>query len=100
MAATFDLKFTPEASEALDALAGDAHLEKKLKKVRTALGRLSQNPRHPGHSSHKYSSMKGIDGSEVFDSYVENNTPSAWRIFWQYGPGAKTITVLSITSHP
>lgn len=96
----FALKFTPEASRVLGELQSDAHLEKKLKKVRNALGRLSVNPRHPGLSSHKYTSMKGLDGAEVFDSYVENNTPSAWRIFWQYGPGEKTITILSITPHP
>jgi len=36
---------------------------------------------------------------------VENNTPSAWRIFWRYGPneGEKgeiaVITVVSIGPH-
>jgi hypothetical protein len=34
---------------------------------------------------------------------VENNTPSAWRIFWRYGPDEeqqKVITVLAISPHP
>lgn len=32
-------------------------------------------------------------------SYVENNTPGAWRIFWEYGPGARQITVLAVSKH-
>lgn len=100
MSSGFALKFTDEADRALTELEADAHLEKKLKKVKKALGFLSTNPRHPGLSSHKYSSIKGPSGEEIFDSYVENNTPSAWRIFWMYGPGEKTITIVLITPHP
>jgi hypothetical protein len=40
---------------------------------------------------------------KVWDSYVENRTPGAWRIFWQYGPdeaGLRVITVLYIGPHP
>ncbi|WP_125613155.1 hypothetical protein [Specibacter cremeus] len=96
----FDLLFTPEAEAALDLLRSDGHLEKKLRKVQRALGRLQQDPRYPGLSSHKYSSLSGVNGEEVWDSYVENNTPSAWRIYWHYGPGRNVITVFAITPHP
>jgi len=40
---------------------------------------------------------------KVWDSYVENKTPGAWRIFWHYGPDEadqKVITILAITPHP
>jgi len=96
----FSLVFTPEATSALEALEGDGHQEKKLKKVRRALGRLQQDPKHPGLSSHTYTSLSGVNGEAVWDSYVENNTPSAWRIFWHYGPDDGVITVLAITPHP
>jgi hypothetical protein len=98
--APLKLRFTPEAAGALRELEDDAHLAKKLAKVRRALGRLQVDPRYPSLQSHKYTSMKGVKGEDVWDSYVENKTPSAWRIFWHYGPGANEVTVVSITPHP
>lgn len=95
----FHLLFTPESESHLRAAerSGDSA---KLKKIRRALGRLEQDPKYPSLQSHKYQSMSGANGEEVWDSYVENNTPSAWRIFWHYGPEAGQITVLAITQHP
>ncbi|MET3204003.1 UNVERIFIED_ORG: hypothetical protein ABIB21_000780 [Arthrobacter sp. UYEF13] len=100
MTEPFDLRFTRVAAEQMEALAGDGHAKEKLNKVRRALGRLQTNPSHTGLNSHKYSSMSGTNGEEVWDSYVENNTPSAWRIFWHYGPGTRVITIVTITPHP
>jgi len=95
----FRLRFTEEAASQLNDLSkgGD---EGRLKKVRRALARIEADPRYPGLGSHKYKSVQGPDGQDVWDSYVENNTPSAWRIFWHYGPGADVITILAITPHP
>lgn len=97
---TFELLFTPQADTDLDALEADAGLAKRLKAVRKALGLLETNPRHPGLNTHKYSSLKGPGGEEVFEAYAENRTPAAWRIFWYYGPDKKQITILAITPHP
>lgn len=97
---SFELVFTEEANSQLDELEARPDMEKKLKKVYKALGLLENNPKHPGLNSHKYSSLKGISGEDVWDSYVENHTPSAWRIFWHYGPEKGEITVLTITPHP
>jgi hypothetical protein len=96
----FDLQFTDVAADQLELLKRDGHQEKKHRKVQRALGRLQLDPAYPGLHSHKYSSMSGPNGEEVWDSYVENRTPSAWRIFWHYGPDPRTITILSITPHP
>jgi hypothetical protein len=96
----FSLLFTPEAQRVLKELDSEEQYAKKLKKVRNALGRLQQNPRHPGLNSHKYQSLHGIRGEDVWDSYVENNTPSAWRVFWHYGPGNGVITIVTIGPHP
>lgn len=100
MTEPFELKFTKVAKDQLESLSRDGHNEKKLSKVRRTLGRLQNNPMHPGLNSHKYSSMAGPNGEEVWDSYVENKTPSAWRVFWHYGPGKRVITILTITPHP
>lgn len=97
---TFDLLFTDQANADLDSLEADAGLAKRLRAVRKALGLLETNPRHPGLNTHKFSSLKGPDGEEVFEAYAENKTPAAWRIFWYYGPDKKQITILAITPHP
>jgi hypothetical protein len=96
----FSLRFADEACANLDALERDAGLAKRLKAVRKALGLLEINPRHPGLNTHKFTSLVGPNGEEVFDAYAENRTPAAYRIFWQYGPGKNVITIIAITSHP
>jgi len=97
---TIKLEFTRQASNQLDALESDAALTKRLKAVRKTLGLLEINPRHPGLNTHKFASIKGPNGEEVFEAYAENKTPAAWRIFWIYGPGKNKITILAITPHP
>lgn len=72
----------------------------RLKKVRKTLGLLERDPRYPGLNSHKYDSISGANGEEIWESYVENRTPSAWRVFWHYGPKGGQITIVSIASHP
>jgi hypothetical protein len=97
---SFGLLFTLQADAALDVLETDAGLAKRLRAVRKALGLLETNPRHPGLNTHKFNSLKGPGGEEVFEAYAENKTPAAWRIFWHYGPDKKQITILAITPHP
>ena len=96
----FQLIFTTEASAVLDDLEHNPMYAKKHKKVLKALGFLEQDPRHPGLQSHPYSSIDGPNGETLWDSYIENNTPSAWRIFWCYGPGKGQITIVTIGPHP
>ena len=96
----FKLSYTSEASAQLDALEKDKGLIKRWKAVRKALGYLETNPRHPALHTHKYSSLQGPNGEEVFEAYAENKTPAAYRIFWYYGPGKTVITVMAVTPHP
>lgn len=97
----FKLKFEPEAAAQLHDLEHDNDKKdlKKLKKVRTCLGRLELNPKHPSLNSHKYTDLKGATGEDVWESYVENQT-SAWRVFWHYGPSKGEISIVAITPHP
>lgn len=64
------------------------------------LALLETNPSHPGLNTHKFSSLKGPGGEDVFEAYAENKTPAAWRVFWYYGPDKRQITILAITPHP
>ena len=94
------LRFTDQADLDLSALENSPDLAKRFKSVRKALGFLQANPRHPGLNTHKYTSLAGPKGEDVFEAYAENNTPGAYRIFWMYGPGKDVITILAITPHP
>jgi hypothetical protein len=61
---------------------------------------MQTNMRHPGLKTHKYNSLYGLEGEDVFEAYVENRTPGAFRVFWYYGPDKNVITILAITPHP
>lgn len=100
----FTLRFSPSADATLRELEkGDPNQRAKLRKINRALARLEQDPRYPGLHSHPYESFPVDTNVKVWDSHVENRTPSAWRIFWRYGPdepGQHVITVLAIGPHP
>jgi hypothetical protein len=96
----FSLHWTPEAKNGFLSLEKNNSKKAVLKAVAKALSYLQQNPRHPGLNTHTYSSLSGINGEEVFEAYVQNRTPGAYRIFWCYGPGKQDITVIAMTPHP
>ena len=96
----FDLLFTDEASSDYDTLEKNNALLRHFKAVRKALGYLEINPRHPSLNTHQYDAINGPSGKVIFEAYAENKTPTAYRIFWYYGPGKHKITIVAITPHP
>jgi hypothetical protein len=74
--------------------------EKFFKKLVKVLGYLSADPRHNSLASHEISDLSRKHGIKIFQSYLENNTPGAGRIFWTYGPDKEDITILAIEPHP
>jgi hypothetical protein len=75
----------------------DAILYKKWGK---ALHHLAHDPRHPGLASHEIGALSRRYGIKVWQSYLENRTPSAGRIYWVYGPGKDEITIIGLEPHP
>ena len=73
-----------------------------FKQVHKCVTLLLDNPKHPGLQTHEYHSLEHPyqAGSKVFEAYVQNRTPGAYRLFWCYGPDKKQITILAITPHP
>lgn len=71
-----------------------------FKKVMKTLYLLSTNPQHPGLHSHEISILSDKYGTKIFESYIENKTPKAARIFWVYGPEKNYITIVAIEPHP
>jgi len=114
----FGLRWTEEASAAyarlkakaetaLDARRQKAHTKSSrdeglFKQVHKCVSLLAENPRHPGLQTHDYHSLAHPfhPQEKVFEAYVQNRTPGAYRVFWCYGPEAGQITVIAIAPHP
>ena len=73
-----------------------------FKQVVKCIELLQANPRPPGLNTHEYSSIENPydPATKVFEAYVQNRTPGAYRIFWCYGPKKDEITIIAITPHP
>ena len=70
------------------------------RKIGKALYHISQNPRHTGLETHEITSLTKRYGMKVWQSYLENQTPAAGRIFWVYGPNRGEITIIGLEPHP
>ena len=80
------------------SLKGD---DKKIfKKFVKALKFLQNDPKYPGLRTHEISQLTKRYGIKVWQSYLENNTPSAGRLYWVYGPDKNDITIIGIEPHP
>src|SRR5438067_760817 len=78
----------------------DKNEKRFFKKWVKALGYLSANPRHNSLASHEIDDLTRKHGIKIFQSYLENKTPAAGRMFWAYGPDKGDITILAIEPHP
>jgi len=96
----FVLTYTQTAEKHLKELIQTKSKKSILNAVVKSLKLMSVNLRHPSLRTHKFSAIKGPEGEDVFESYAQNNTPGAYRIFWHYGPEKGMITILNITPHP
>ncbi len=96
----FDLDFSDQAKGQLRNLKQDKGLAKQYKAVTAALKKLQQNPRYPSLQTHEFHSLFGPNGEKIFEAYVEQNTPAAYRIFFHYDPGKGVISIISIIPHP
>jgi hypothetical protein len=95
----FELEYSEEANSTIDRL--EQENSEKLPKVLKALGLMEVNLKHPGLCTHKYKEKSGPSGEDVWESYVENNTPSAWRIFFCYPERRRgVLLIIAITPHP
>ena len=94
----FQVILTVEAQAQLEQLA--ASNARKHLKIHKTLGLLSTNLRSLRLQTYEFHTLSGLNGENVFGAYVENNTPSAFRVFWYYGPGKAVIIVFLISLHP
>ena len=109
----FQILWTPEAAYQFQVLQDAASVAVRqgrktkqfslFQQVEGCIHKLSaQGPRHPGLRSHPFSSLTNPlnPAEKVFESYAQNRTPGAYRVFWCYGPQQGAITIVAITPHP
>ena len=60
----------------------DRDEQRFFKKLVKTLGYLSADPKHNSLASHEIDDLTRKYGVKIFQSYLENNTPGAGRIFW------------------
>ena len=96
----FELVFTRGAAESLHELETNPAHAARYKAVRKTLGYMQTNLKHPSLNTHEFTSLTKAYGQKIFESYAQNRTPGAYRIFWHYGPTQGKITIISIVPHP
>ncbi len=63
-----------------------------------AMNHLAHDPGYPGLHSHEITELSDRVGFRVWQSYIENNTPAAGRIYWAYGPGKGQVNIMGHSS--
>ena len=85
-------------SNAEDTISkSDAQLYKKWGKT---MKLLSENPFYTSLNTHEISDLTKRYGMKVWQSYLENKTSRAMRMYWVCGPDHKAITVIGLEPHP
>lgn len=96
----FKLLFNDDAKKQFQHLESSKGKQIVFKAVCKTLALMETNIRHPSLNTHKYSTLHGPKGEDVFESYAQNKTPGAYRVFWYYGPKKGEITIVAIIPHP
>ena len=66
----------------------------------SALKKLSVDPMYPSLHTHEIETLSRRYGMKVWQSYLENKTSKARRMYWVYGPDQKDITIIGLEPHP
>ena len=66
----------------------------------SALKKLSVDPVYPSLHAHEIEPLSRRYGMKVWQSYLENKTSKARRMYWVYGPDQKDITIIGLEPHP
>jgi hypothetical protein len=91
----------PDVTATLAALkAGKKSDPRKYKKVLRTIEMIATDHRHTSLASHRYELLDRVWGEAIWQSYVEQGTPSAWRMWWYFGPDTGTITIIAVGPHP
>lgn len=95
----FKIKWTHIAEMQYNEIRNDNSKKGLLKQIKKIIKFLSINPRHSSLNTHEYETLTQRFGEKVFVAYIQNQIPSAYRLFFYYS-GKGEITIQAITRHP
>lgn len=90
---------SPSVDEWLREAERTPRLKEKFKKAKRAIRMMVEaGPTYPSFCTHQMENLKGPGGATIWNSYVENKTPQAWRMYWVRCDDG-SIQVVSIGPH-
>ena len=93
----FQIRLTPLAAGAIKWV--EANDATRYNRISKALRQIEADPSYKGLRTHPFKGWKTPDGTQVFQSYVDQSK-GAWRIWWYYGKERHLIIVLDVGPHP
>ena len=95
----YEVRFSSPVEAWLRAAQRSPDLQEKFKKVKKAIRMMRDvGPTYPSFCTHQMQYLKGPNGVTIWNSYIENRTPQAWRMYWvRCDDGA--IQIVSIGPH-
>lgn len=89
----------PSVFEWFETARVTSQWNEKYKKAKRAVKMMQEvGPSHPSFCTHQMQNLKGPGGATIWNSYVENKTPQAWRMYWIREPDG-TVYIVSIGPH-
>lgn len=90
---------SPSVDEWLKAAKNSPKLRDRFKKATRAIRMMREaGPAYPSFCTHQMRYLKGPGGVTIWNSYVENKTPQAWRMYWVRCEDG-SIQIISIGPH-
>jgi hypothetical protein len=97
----YEYQLSPEFLKAYKNIKEDPSKTGLYFQVVACMIKLQHDPAYPGLNSHHYDALDNRYHAKVWESYVQNDTPGAFRIFWHYTKGQRNhITLVALTPHP
>jgi hypothetical protein len=91
--------FSPDVNTWLRTAKTLPGLAEKFKKAKKAIRMMREiGPSYPSFCTHQMENLKGPGGLTIWNSYVENKTPQAWRMYWVRCDDG-SIQIVSIGRH-
>ncbi len=94
-----EVRFSPSVDRWLRDARETPRLQEKFKKAKKAIRMMREvGPAYPSFCTHQMNDLKGPGGVTIWNSYVENNTSQAWRMYWTRQADG-SIQIVSIGPH-
>lgn len=89
---------SPDVDQWFREAGSKPSLREKFKKAKKAVKIMRQvGPHYPGFETHQMHNLKGPGDTVIWNSYVENHTSNAWRMYWVWQESY--VFIVSIGPH-